>query len=139
MVKRNLMLSSFVLVVALAGSAAAATQDQAGPAPSGSVVEAAQAATGETPEPPSGVVNVNTATLQQLQLLPGIGPSRAQAIVEYRERHPFRRAEDLLSIRGIGRATLNRMLPYVVVEGETTLTRPVPGGRRPSQRTTPNP
>ena len=137
MVKRNLMLSSFVLAAALVGSAAAATQEQAGPAPAGSVVEAAQAATGETPEPPSGVVNVNTATLQQLELLPGIGPSRAQAIVEYRERHPFRRAEDLLSIRGIGRATLNRMLPYVAVEGETTLTRAVPGVHRPTQRQAP--
>ncbi len=71
------------------------------------------------------------------EVLPGVGPSRAQAIVEYRERHPFRRVEDLLSIRGIGRATLNHMLPYVVVEGETTLTRAVPGVRRPTQRQAP--
>jgi competence protein ComEA len=135
MVKSSVVFPCFVVAFALAAHAAAATQEQVGPAPSGSVVLAAQAASGEAPaEPPSGVVNVNTATTQQLQLLPGIGPSRAQAIIERREQHPFRRPEDLLAIRGIGRATLNRMLPYVVLEGDTTLTRPVPSGRTRSSR-----
>ena len=135
MVKQSIAIPSFVLAFALAAHAAAATQEQAGLPPVGSVVEAAQAATSETPaESPSGVVNINTATAAQLQLLPGVGPSRAQAIIERREEHPYRRAEDLLAIRGIGRATLTRMLPYVVVEGATTLTRSVPGASTTSHR-----
>ena len=135
MMKQSIAIPFFVLAFALAAHAAAATQEQAGPAPSGAVVEAAQAATTETPaESPSGVVNVNTATAAQLQLLPGVGPSRAQAIIERREEHPYRRPEDLLAIRGIGRSTLNRMLPYIVVDGDTTLTRPVPSGRTTSRR-----
>jgi competence protein ComEA len=138
MVKLSSLLLSFVVVTLGATGALAATADRVGPVPQGPVVEAAQATAGETPPAPTGVVNVNTATAQQLQLLPGVGPSRAQAIIAQRERHPFRRPEDLLTIRGIGRATLNRMLPYLAVEGETTLTRPVPPApRRP--RTTPQP
>jgi|GEM_PF-1025188 len=131
MVRKSSFVLSFALAALVAAQATAATAERAGPVPSGPVVEAAQAAAAEPPAV-SGVVNINTATAQQLQLLPGIGPSRAQAIVTQRERHPYRRPEDLLSIRGIGRATLNRMLPYIVVEGETTLTRPAPAApRRP--------
>lgn len=136
MVKQSSFVLSFVLVALGAAEALAAAAEQVGPVPAGPVVEAAQTAAGETPPAPSGVVNINTATAQQLQLLPGVGPSRAQAIIAQRERHPYRRAEDLLAIRGIGRATLNRMLPYLAVQGDTTLTRPVPPApRRP--RSTP--
>jgi len=131
MVRKSSFVLSFALAALVAAQAAAATAERVGPLPSGPVVEAAQAAAAEPPAA-GGVVNINTATAQQLQLLPGVGPSRAQAIIAQRERHPYRRPEDLLSIRGIGRATLNRMLPYVVVEGETTLTRPAPAApRRP--------
>lgn len=72
-----------------------------------------------------GVVNINTATAEQLTLLPGIGPSRAQAIIQARERRAFRSVQELIRVRGIGRATLLRLRPYLTVEGETTLTRPV--------------
>ncbi len=138
MVKKSSFVLSFALVALGATEVLAADAGRVGPVPAGPVLEAAQAATGEATPAPSGVVNVNTATAQQLQLLPGVGPSRAQAIIAQRERHPYRRPEDLLAIRGIGRATLNRMLPYLAVEGETTLTRPVPPApRRP--RSTPRP
>ena len=114
-------------------SASSASREK--PFSSATKPERSQAATTETPaESPSGVVNVNTATAAQLQLLPGVGPSRAQAIIERREEHPYRRPEDLLAIRGIGRSTLTRMLPYIVLDGDTTLTRPVPSGRTTSRR-----
>lgn len=58
-------------------------------------------------------INVNTATAEQLDALPGIGPARAAAIVEARTRRPFRRLTDLLRVSGIGRATLARLAPYV--------------------------
>jgi competence protein ComEA len=50
-----------------------------------------------------GIVNLNTATLDQLDSLPGIGPTLAQRIIDYREAHgPFRTVEDLLNVSGIG-------------------------------------
>ncbi len=49
------------------------------------------------------MVNINTATWEELSTLPGIGPKTAQAIIEFRDRHgPFRSPEDLLQVRGLG-------------------------------------
>lgn len=54
-----------------------------------------------------GIVDLNTATLEQLDALPGVGPSTAQAIVDYRqEKGRFRSVEELLEVRGIGEAKL---------------------------------
>ena len=70
----------------------------------------------------SGVVNVNTATAEQLTLLPGIGDSRAREIVAARQKQGgFKRVEDLLAIKGIGEASLAKLRPYVALSGETTL------------------
>lgn len=53
------------------------------------------------------LVNVNTATAEELETLTGIGPSLAQAIIDYRAEHgDFTAAEDLLNIKGIGEAKL---------------------------------
>jgi competence ComEA-like helix-hairpin-helix protein len=49
-----------------------------------------------------GVVNINTASADELELLPGVGPARARLIVEYRDKHPFRTVEELARIKGIG-------------------------------------
>ena len=68
-----------------------------------------------------GVVNVNTATPEQLQLLPGIGPSRSDAILEYRKgQGPFKQVGDLERVSGIGPAALDRIRPHCVVQGKTT-------------------
>ena len=67
-------------------------------------------------EPPKTPVNVNTATAEQLQTLPGVGPATARDIVRYREKNgPFRRVEELLIIRGMSKKKLSRMRPYVRV------------------------
>lgn len=51
------------------------------------------------------LVNINTATLDELDTLTGIGPSLAQAIIDYREEHgAFSAAEELLNVKGIGEA-----------------------------------
>lgn len=68
-----------------------------------------------------GVVNIQTATVEQLQQLPGIGPSKAEAIVAQRERRAFRRIEDILRVRGIGRSTFRRLRSMLTVDGPTTL------------------
>jgi len=67
----------------------------------------------ESPAAPAAQVqtlNINTATAEQLQAgLVGIGAVKAQAIVEYREEHgPFASVEELLEVKGIGAATLEK-------------------------------
>jgi competence protein ComEA len=70
----------------------------------------------------SGVVNVNTASAEQLTLLPGIGDARAREIVAARQKQGgFKRVEDLLAIKGIGEASLAKLRPYLALHGETTL------------------
>ena len=65
---------------------------------------------------PTHPIDLNTATLQQLQELPGIGPTTAKAIVQFREKSgPFKRVEDLLAIHGISKARLEKLRPYVTV------------------------
>jgi competence protein ComEA len=65
---------------------------------------------------PAKTVDLNTASVEQLQQLPGIGPVRAKAIVEFREKSgPFQRVEDLLAIRGISKARFEKLRPYVTV------------------------
>ena len=69
-----------------------------------------------------GVVNVNTATLEQLQQLPGVGETRARALVEARrEKGGFRSIEELMAVHGVGKALLEKLRPYVTLEGKTTL------------------
>jgi competence protein ComEA len=68
-----------------------------------------------------GVVNLNTATGEELQLLPGIGPARARAVIEYRKAEgPFKRVEDLTQVSGIGERALERIRPHCVLKGKTT-------------------
>ena len=74
----------------------------------------------------AGTVNVNTATAEQLQLLPRIGPSVAQRILEYRkENGKFASLDDLMLVRGIGEATFGQLKPYVSLSGDTTLSHKV--------------
>ncbi len=72
-----------------------------------------------------GKVNINTAAAEQLELLPRIGPSIAQRIVDYREAQRFEAPEDLLLVKGIGEKTFDLLESYVSVSGDTTLTEKV--------------
>jgi competence ComEA-like helix-hairpin-helix protein len=70
----------------------------------------------------SGVVNINTATAEQLALLPRIGPAVAARIVEFREQNgTFESTADLILVRGIGDRTFELIEPYVTITGETSL------------------
>ena len=65
---------------------------------------------------PEARVNLNTATLAELLTLPGIGETRAQAILAYRAEHgPFTRIEELQNVSGIGPVTYEKLAPYVTV------------------------
>ena len=64
----------------------------------------------------SGLININRASVTELDSLPGVGPSTAQAIVEYRVAHgPFGSPEDLLNVKGIGPAKFEAMRKLVGV------------------------
>lgn len=66
--------------------------------------------------PPAQPLDLNAATAEQLQQVPGVGPNMAKAIVEFREKSgPVRRVEDLLAIRGITKQRLGKMRPYITV------------------------
>ena len=61
-------------------------------------------------------ININTAGAEELAALPGIGPSYAKRIVDYREKNgPFKRVEDLLNVQGIGDKTLEKIREKVTV------------------------
>lgn len=125
-----------LVVMALTASSAALAQPRASqPAqrPSVAAVAAASssassaqrgapAATTSAGAASEGVVNINTATEDELRRLPLVGPARATAILALRTRvQRFRSPDDLLRVRGIGRASMRRLRPYVTLTGETTL------------------
>lgn len=61
-------------------------------------------------------ININEADAAGLQNLPGIGPAKAQAIIQYRTAHgPFKRVDDLNNVSGIGDKTLERIKPQATV------------------------
>jgi competence protein ComEA len=92
-----------VLMILGLGIAAQAGQDAARRAP------AAKASA-------SGPVNLNTATVAQLEGLPGIGKSTAERIVEYREKSGgFKKIEDLMNVRGVGEKSFLKLKPLITV------------------------
>jgi competence protein ComEA len=67
-------------------------------------------------------VNVNTATVAQLEALPGVGQRVAERIVDYRTKNgPFKKVEDLMLVPGIGEKTFQLIKPYASISGDTTL------------------
>ena len=85
---------------------------------------AAEKAAKAAPEKPvlSGKININTANTEQLEILPRIGTKTAQSIIEYRTQNgPFKKIEDITSVKGIGEKTLEELKGYIILEGNTTL------------------
>lgn len=64
----------------------------------------------------AGRVRINSASVSELQSLPGVGPALAQRIIAERSRERFASAEDLLRVSGIGKAKLEKMRAYVEVD-----------------------
>jgi competence protein ComEA len=95
-----------------------------------------------------GVVNINTASPDELRVLPGVGPARIRNILAYRHKHPFRTVEELARIKGIGRKMVRRLRMHLAVTGPTTaqkIIRPVspvaspPAAAAPPPRSQPRP
>ena len=61
-------------------------------------------------------VNINTATIAELDTLPGIGPAIAQRIVEFRNTQPFTKIEDIMLVKGIGKKKFAKLKELITVE-----------------------
>ena len=70
----------------------------------------------------TGKLNLNTASEEQLMLLPAVGPSKAERVVAWRKKNGgFKRVADLRRVKGFGYRTLKRLEPFLDIAGETTL------------------
>jgi competence protein ComEA len=108
---KRLALGCIVLVGLLAGT------------PAWLAAQKAQPAQANTNPAASAVVNLNTATAEQLQQLPGIGAKMAERIIEYRQKNgPFKKIEDLMNVKGIGEKSFLKLKSRLTV-----------GGGRPNQ------
>ncbi len=75
---------------------------------------------------PVAIVNLNTATIAELEALPGVGAKVAARIVEYRmKKGPFKKIEELMNVQGIGEKSFLKLRPQL-----TVAVRPEPSGQR---------
>jgi competence protein ComEA len=74
-----------------------------------------------TPREVTGVININTASVKELELLPGVGNHTAKLIVAYREKTPFKSAQELTNVKGVGQGIYRHVKDFLTVSGATTL------------------
>ncbi|QQR81823.1 MAG: helix-hairpin-helix domain-containing protein [Deltaproteobacteria bacterium] len=67
-----------------------------------------------------GIINVNSASAEELMQLPGIGKSKADAIIAYRQSHPFKSVSELTEVKGIGPKMLEKIQSHISIDGNST-------------------
>jgi len=86
---------------------------------------------------PSGVININSASAEQIAYLPRVGLKLAQRVVDYRKSSgSFKKVEDLMEVKGVGEKLFVTLRPHLAVSGETTLAQKIKStGMRSRNRT----
>ena len=87
-----------------------------------------------TKKPPLKPININSASSEELQQVPGIGPVTADKILQMRKSYgAFKSVDDLLAIRGIGKKRLEKMRKYLTVSKSAAVGKPAacPGCAKP--------
>jgi competence protein ComEA len=91
-------------------------QGEAPPPPPAGAGPVADGSAGTAGEVAGGLVDINQASVDQLDELPGVGPTTAEAIIAHREQHgPFASVDDLIDVRGIGEAKLEQLRDLATV------------------------
>ena len=91
-------------------------------------------------KPPEAPINLNTATSEELQLVPGIGPVTAEKILQMRKSYgAFKSVDDLRAVRGIGPKRLEKMRKYLTVGKAASQSKPASASKpvTPSKPTVP--
>ena len=85
----------------------------------------------------AGVVNINTADVAQLTMLPRVGAKAAERIIAWREQNgPFKKTTDLMQVKGFGDKTFELVSQYIAIEGKTTLKAKVAGPKKAKKQPT---
>lgn len=79
-------------------------------------IQIADGSTGSKQEDSPDKINLNLADETELQLIPGVGPAKAKAIIEYRESTGFKSIEDIKNISGIGDKTFEKLKEFIIVK-----------------------
>lgn len=96
--------SAIALIASLSGAALARPVLPGGQAPAAKE------------KPAAAIVNINTATVGELQTLPGVGAATAARILEYRQKNGgFKKIEELMNVRGIGEKTFLKLKPLITI------------------------
>jgi competence protein ComEA len=69
----------------------------------------------------TGVVNLNEASAEELDRLPGVGRKAAERILTHRQKKPFQRIEELVRVKGFRKKKFEKLKPYLTLTGPTTL------------------
>ena len=127
------LLAIGTLVLAMGGSWGTTTRALAAPVTTPSPPPPGSAPSKPAPSPPdepirlvrkevTGKLNLNTATEEQLMLLPTVGPAKADRIVAWRKKNGgFKRTADLRRVKGFGYRTYKKLEPFLHIKGESTL------------------